>query len=113
MYKALVTLSWAFVVLGCSGSMGRKIDDARVKDIKPCVTTEKELITWFGNPSQRGNQNGLPTMQWMYSKVTAGFASGTTETQNLVVALNQSGKVVQFQLNPTTFPGAKDICQGQ
>ncbi len=113
MCKALMILGWAFIALGCSASMGRKIDDARVKDIKPCVTTERDLIAWFGDPSQRGNQNGLPTMQWMYSKVTAGFASGTTETQNLVVALNQSGKVVQFQLNPTTFPEVKDVCQAQ
>jgi len=100
-------------VNGCSASMGHKIDDARVKDIKNCVTNEKDLIAWFGQPSQRGNQNGMPTMQWMYSKTTAGFATGSVEQQNLVVILNQAGKVVQYQLNPTTFPEAKDTCQGQ
>ena len=66
---------WAFGVFvsvaGCSASMEHKIDDARVNDIKACVTTEKELLAWFGKPSQHGNQNGLPpfdgyppTTQW-------------------------------------------------
>jgi hypothetical protein len=100
-------------LVGCSASMGHKIDDARVKDIKNCVTTEKDLLAWFGAPSQRGSQNGMPTMQWMYSKTTAGFGTGSVEQQNLVVVLNPAGKVVQYQLNPTTFPEAKDTCQGQ
>jgi hypothetical protein len=77
------------------------------------VTTQKELLDWFGEPSQRGNQNGLETVQWMYAHQDVGIGTGQSQTQSLIAVLNKSGKVSQFVLNPTSMPDAKDTCADQ
>ncbi|MCE9573679.1 MAG: hypothetical protein K8W52_11030 [Deltaproteobacteria bacterium] len=83
--------------LACGATMGRKINTAKVDDIRMCVTSEQDLLSWFGEPYQRGNQSGFPTLQWGYAH--AGLGGG--ESQSLIVYLNADRKVVDFQLNPT------------
>lgn len=74
------------------GTLGRKIDTAQVSNIQPCVTTDRDLVRWFGEPGGRGNENGFPTMTWSYAHVHIGGG----ETQSLIVALNREGQVVQL-----------------
>jgi len=104
-------LSLALCACLPSTSLGRKINTAHVPDIRPCVTTDDDLVGWFGEPFRFGNQNGLPTMQWEYMYLKATSGSKASESQSLVVVLNQAGKVVHFQLNPTCpATDVKDVC---
>jgi len=97
-----------FVVMAaCGVSQGRKIDTAQVDKIVPCKTTESDLLGWFGEPYQRGNQSGFPTMTWAYAY--AGMGGG--ESQSLVIYLNRDKRVVEYQLNPTgVLVELKDKC---
>jgi outer membrane protein assembly factor BamE (lipoprotein component of BamABCDE complex) len=107
-----LALLTAAALHGCSASMGRKIDEAKVTSIQKCKTTEKELLAWFGEPSQRGNQNGLSTLQWMYVRQDSGIGTAEVQTQNLVVTLSRDGRVSEFALNPTAMPAGQDTCSG-
>ncbi len=103
--------SWLVPVLvstlACGASMGRRINTAKVDDIRMCVTSEQDLLVWFGEPYQRGNQSGFPTLQWGYAH--AGPGGG--ESQSLTVYLNADRKVVDFQLNPAgPLPAMTDRC---
>jgi|ERR1700678_1464097 hypothetical protein len=90
-------------------SFGRKFDTAHVSDIRPCVTTEGELLAWFGEPYERGNADGLPTLHWLHS---SNGPSGWNSSA-LVAVVNRAGKVVHFQFNPTGVGiEAKDVCGG-
>jgi hypothetical protein len=94
----------------CTQTSGTKIEQAQVNKIQPCVTTEQELLAWFGEPTQRGNQNGLPTMHWVYSQKDTGITSVKWERQNFIVFLSKTGKVSEFFLNPPGVVEAKDAC---
>jgi hypothetical protein len=69
---------WLLVMVGCSYSytQGRKIDVAKVDNIVACKTTEADLLAWFGEPNQRGNQSGFPTMNWGYASASVGGGAG-------------------------------------
>jgi hypothetical protein len=106
-------MTMALCACSASVSLGRKIDTAHVSDIRPCVTTEENLIAWFGEPYRRGNENGFPTLQWeyAYSKARVGRSEAESEAQSLVVVLNRDGKVVHFALNPACVATeVKDVC---
>jgi hypothetical protein len=104
----------ALCACSTSTSFGRKFNSAHVSDIRPCETSEKNLLAWFGEPIGQGVVNGLPTLQWSYMATTVNVgSSGSAESQSLVVVLNRDGKVVQFQFNPVCpATMAKDICAG-
>jgi hypothetical protein len=95
--KQAIALISVVSITACA-TVGTKIDATRVNDIKPCSTTEQELLTWFGQPARSGNQNGFPTMQWLYAR--AGLES---DSQVLWVALNQKRQVIYYALNPTAM----------
>jgi hypothetical protein len=107
---ALLGLLSTLGLCGCvSITAGRKFDMVHVADIRPCVTTEENLRAWFGEPYKRGNTDGLPTLQWAYAHT----GTSGTESQALVVVVNQAGKVMHFALNPGPTCVAietKDIC---
>jgi hypothetical protein len=95
------------MLAACSVSQGRKINAAYVDKIQTCKTSEQDLLAWFGEPYQRGNQSGFPTMIWSYA--SAGVGGG--ETQSLVIYLNRDKRVIEYQLNPTaTLTEIKDRC---
>ena len=95
-------------VLSSCMTLGNKFDTTRVDNIIVCKTTESELLSWFGEPRTRANDNGYPLLYW-------GYASGNLfggEAQNLYVSLNRHKIVTQFQLNPPAIsnpPG--DTCR--
>ncbi|HEY1954010.1 MAG TPA: hypothetical protein VGH28_00310 [Polyangiaceae bacterium] len=105
--KLFVVSFLALAVGACGGTVGRRIDTAQVTKIQTCVTTESDLLAWFGEPRTRGNENGFATMTWSYAHVHAGGG----ETQSLSVTLNPRGRVVQYRLNPiAATTDVKDIC---
>jgi outer membrane protein assembly factor BamE (lipoprotein component of BamABCDE complex) len=82
---------------GCLIGSGKKVDSAKVQQIKTCETTEKQVLEWFGEPENRGIQNGYVSMNWTYARQT-GFTA--METQNLLVYVGKDGRVVDFAWNP-------------
>jgi len=95
-----------FVVCHCA-SVGKQFDTKKIDQIQTCKTTEAELVEWFGDPYQRGNQNGAPTMQWLYVYMNG---LGGHETQGLAVALNSRRVVVNYQYNSQAALNTTDIC---
>jgi hypothetical protein len=105
----------ATVLCACavtSTSMGRRFSMAHVADIRPCVTTERDLLTWFGEPFGWSSANGLLTLQWVYMRLKMRMGSESpSDSQSLVVVLNREGKVVQFAINPVCpATEARDVC---
>jgi hypothetical protein len=95
------------LLCACGASMGRKFDATHVNDIRQCVTTERDLLAWFGEPYERGNENGFPSLLWGYAHATI----TSSDRQMLVVYLNRSGQVVRFQFNPTALArDVQDVC---
>lgn len=101
-------LACTFILGACfTVSIGHKFDTAHVSDIRPCVTTESDLLSWFGEPYQRGNADGLPTLHWLY---TSNGPSGWN-SDALVAVVNRAGKVIHFQFSPMCVPiEVKDVC---
>jgi hypothetical protein len=111
MNTSVLVLPLTVGLCGCfSVTVGRKFDATHVPDIRPCVTTEENLVAWFGEPYKRGNVDGLPTLQWLYVKA----GSGGSASELLVALVNRDGKVLHFASNPAaTFAvEAKDVCAG-
>lgn len=80
-------------LLGCA-SPGRPYDDGKVAMIKKGVTTEAELLDWFGPASNRMmGPDGTKKLSWSFSsgKGRAANASG-----NLQVSLSTDGKVTAY-----------------
>lgn len=107
---AAPALWFTIALCGCiSVSAGRKFDTVHVPDIRPCVTTEANLLAWFGEPYKRGNADGFPTLQWSY----AWMGMSGSEFRSLVVIVNRAGKVLHFAFNPAptcVAIEAKDVC---
>ncbi len=101
------TLSVLTVLLAGCWPAGRKIDEAKVQQIKTCATTEQQMLEWFGEPQRRGIQDGYATLSWYFVQNDIG---GTAQ-QYLVAKVNGEKRVVDFVWNPPTqSPVLKDGC---
>jgi hypothetical protein len=79
--------------LGCA-SVGKDFDSEKVKDIKNDVTTQLEIIDWFGVPFKEGNENGY-TM-WTY-QLDKWKAVGEVESKGLVILFDDQNKVKAYR----------------
>lgn len=88
----VVGLLSAFLI-GCA-TPGRGYDDGKVAMIKKDVTTEAELVDWFGPVSTRSMApDGTKTMAWKFSQGTGHPASSAGR---LEVRLGTDGKVTAY-----------------
>jgi hypothetical protein len=73
-------------LVGCA-TPGRSYDDGKVAMIKKDVTTEAELVDWFGPPTTRAmGSDGAKALRWTFSP-----AKGHVE-----VKLGPDGKVTAY-----------------
>jgi hypothetical protein len=79
--------------LGCA-SVGKDFDSEKVKNIKNNVTTQLEIIDWFGVPFSEGNENGY-TM-WTY-KIDKWKVVGEVETKGLVILFDDKNNVKAYR----------------
>jgi hypothetical protein len=80
-------------LLGCA-TPGRAYDDAKVAMIKKDVTTEAELLEWFGPASTRMmGPDGTKALSWAFSRA-GGHA--TRSSGRLEVRLDTDGKVITY-----------------
>ena len=67
---------------------------AHPMDIKNNVTTQLEIIDWFGVPFKEGNENGY-TM-WTY-QIDKWKVVGEVESKNLVILFDDKNKVKAYR----------------
>ena len=77
----------------CRDTSGQRYDDAKVAAIQRGVTTEAELVQWFGPPVSRlMGPDGAKGLNWKFAGQTA--CSGPSG--KLEVRLDPQGKVVSY-----------------
>ena len=80
-------------LLGCA-TPGRPYDDGKVAMIKKDVTTEAELLDWFGPASTRAmGPDGTKALRWTFSP---GKGRATSSSGRLEVKLGTDGKVTAY-----------------
>ena len=71
MRSALLLMLPALLLAGCATS-GRDFDSAKVSQIKKGETTEQQLVTMFGEPTQRAiDSEGMTHLTWQYMEARA------------------------------------------
>ena len=78
---------------GCA-SVGKDFDSKRVKNIKNNVTTQLEIIDWFGVPFKEGTKNSY-TM-WTY-QIDKWQALGDVKSKALVILFDDKNKVKAYR----------------
>jgi hypothetical protein len=80
-------------VLGCA-TPGRTYDDGKVAMIKKEVTTEADLLDWFGPAHNRAMApDGTKVLSWRFP---GGHGQQTTSSGQLDVKLSAEGKVTSY-----------------
>ena len=88
-----VVMFLLFLFTGC-GSVGKDFDSAKVKSIENNMTTQLEIIDWFGVPFKEGTENGY-TM-WTY-QINKWQAFGDVESKDLVILFDDRNKVKAYR----------------
>ena len=83
--------------MGCA-SVGKKFDSKRVKNIENNVTTQLEILDWFGVPLKEGTENGY-TM-WTYQNDKWRML-GEAESKALVILFDEKNKVKAYRYEST------------
>ena len=78
---------------GCA-SVGKDFESEKVKNIKNNVTTQLEIIDWFGVPFKEGTENSY-TM-WTY-QIDKWQALGDVESKALVILFDGKNKVKAYR----------------
>lgn len=95
----LLSLSGCVLSTPLSTSIGNKIDVSKFDKVTVCKTTKAELLSLFGEPERTGRQSGYNTLNWQYAKASL---SGS-ESQNVIVFLNNENVIVDYIINPVGF----------
>jgi outer membrane protein assembly factor BamE (lipoprotein component of BamABCDE complex) len=75
---------------GACATMGTLMETATFAKLKPGVTTQAELLEWFGRPrSLTLDTNGKEVMVWYY------FRAGFTVKQQILSALIDEKKIME------------------
>ena len=78
---------------GCA-SVGKDFDSGKVKSIKNNVTTQLEIIDWFGLPFKEGTENGY--IMWTY-QIDKWQVLGVVESKGLVILFDDQNKVKAYR----------------
>ena len=85
------------VWLGCA-SVGKDFDSEKVKDIKNNITTQIEILDWFGVPLKEGTENGYA--MWTY-QIDKWRMLGEAESKALVILFDEKNKVKAYRYEST------------
>ena len=89
----LLALSMLPLVVGC-GTVGKKFDSAKVKNIQNNVTSQIEILDWFGVPYKEGTENNH-TM-WTY-QLDTWQAIGEGKSKGLVILFDDKNIVKAYR----------------
>ena len=79
--------------IGCA-SVGKNFDSKKVKSIENNITTQLEILQWFGVPFKEGTENGY-TM-WTY-QIDKWRMIGEVESKGLVILFDDKNKVKAYR----------------
>ena len=115
-----------FLLQGCGGSYGKKVNEYEASKIEPEKTTKEQVVQYLGEPaSKTKTSNGCEIWTYIhgstkvrpetYIPVVGAFAGGAdTASESFIVNFSQDGKVKDYQRTNTTtgaslnpFGGAK------
>ena len=89
--RGLVIIGLLSLALSGCATAGRHYDDNKVAMIQKDVTTESQLLEWFGPPIERSlNGDGTRRMTWTFASTKVGSAHSAGHLQ---VQLDAEGKV--------------------
>ncbi len=86
------------VWLGCA-SVGKDFDSGKVKDIKNNITTQLNIIDWFGLPFKEGNENGYTMWTYQIDK----WKLGEVESKGLVILFDDKNKVKAYRYDDSNY----------
>src|SRR4030095_7054164 len=95
MLKAIVCFIGALMLVGCV-SQGRDFVTAPVKNIVQNVTTQNEIFNYFGEPYQRGLENGYESWTYFYNYWE--FVQ-LKEARELTISFNKDRTVRSYSCN--------------
>jgi len=79
--------------------MGKDFNEANVSKIQKGITTESDLIAWFGKPSNRvTTSGGRVSLMWAHY-TSQGFVAAHSTSKTLTVTLGPEGKVEDYTLS--------------
>ncbi len=82
----------ASLFTGC-GSVGKNFDSSNVKNVQNNVTTQAQIVEWFGEPFKKGQENGKPMWTYQYDK----YSGGDSKSKDLVLLFDGVGKVIAYR----------------
>lgn len=82
----------AALLAGC-GSVGKNFDSSYVKNIQNNVTTQTEILEWFGSPFKEGQENGRTMWTYQYDK----YSGGDSKSKDLVLLFDGNNKVIAYR----------------
>ena len=86
------------VWLGCA-SVGKDFNSEKVKDIKNNITTQLNIIDWFGLPFKEGNENGYTMWTYQIDK----WNLGKVESKGLVILFDDKNKVKAYRYDDSNY----------
>jgi hypothetical protein len=92
MRAKLALLVLCCLIWGCV-YLGRDFSTAPVKSIENNVTTQKDIFNYFGEPVQRGLENGYETWTYSYNYYELGQLRDSKE---LYVVFNKDNTVKSY-----------------
>ena len=88
-FLRIFLLALYLLVVGC-GTVGKDFDSLNVEKIQNNVTTQLEILDWFGLPYKEGTENNY-TM-WTY-QVDTWQAIGEGQSKGLVILFDEKNVV--------------------
>ena len=80
-------------------SVGKDFNSEKVKDIKNNITTQLNIIDWFGVPFKEGNENGYTMWTYQIDK----WNLGKVESKGLVILFDDKNKVKAYRYDDSNY----------
>ena len=91
------------LLIGCAHTVGIPMQSDKLGKIKSGITTEANLIQWFGSPTPNIiMMNGNVTKTWIYYQTEPGVFVSTIKKQILSVTLDTNNIVINYFLFDNT-----------
>jgi len=92
MRRRIFLLSILLFLAGCY-PIGRDFPTVPIEDLRPNVTTKSQVYGNFGEPHEKGLENGLETWTYEYYTFTL---TGVQDRKRLYVSFNQNGTLRNY-----------------
>ena len=92
-FRSLWSLLILLLAIGC-GSIGKDFSSDKVQNIQNNVTTQSEILDWFGIPFKEGIENAHTMWTYQLDKWNA-FAD--TQSKDLVILFDENNIVKAYR----------------